>query len=226
MGDIDVLVVEDDPMVTEICRRYIDSLEGFRVIGTASNGRKAIDMIGLIEADLLILDIFMPDLDGLATLRALRGTGCNLDVIVVSAAHDVETLAEAIQGGVFDYIVKPFNFERLGASLVTYRQMRLQFESIDRRLTQEDVDGLLRLRNRKNLVTLPKGLNRGTLDKVIAHLKQSSSSLSADETADALGVSRVTARRYLEHLVVSGRALVERSYREVGRPLHRYRLTE
>ncbi len=222
---IDVIVAEDDPMVTEIYRRYIHSLDGFRVVAAVSDGKRALSALEEVSVDLMILDIFMPDLDGLATLQALRGSGRSLDVIVISAAHDALTLTSAIQGGAFDYIVKPFSFERLGAALDAYRQMRCRLERFDA-LTQADVDGLLRLRNKKNLMTLPKGLNEGTLGRVIAHLRATDRPLSADETAEALSVSRVTARRYLEHLVASGQALVERSYGDVGRPLHRYHLTE
>lgn len=223
---VDVIVVEDDPMVTEIYRRYVDSIEGFRVVATAAGGRRALELLKKVRADLLILDVFMPDMDGLETLRSLRGSGRRLDVIMISAAHDAATLAEAIQGGVFDYIVKPFNFERLGAALDAYRQLHGRLSRPEESLTQEDVDGLLRLRNRKNLSVLPKGLNQGTLERVAAHLRRKGEPLSADETAEALNVSRVTARRYLEHLVASGQAQVERRYREVGRPLHLYRLTE
>lgn len=111
MTYINVLVVEDDPMVAEIHQNFINSVDNFRVAGIVNNGLKALEFIERRPVRLVILDIFLPGLDGIATLEKIRERGENIDVIVVSASRDVSTVAKAIQAGAFDYIVKPFVFE-------------------------------------------------------------------------------------------------------------------
>lgn len=223
--DIRVLIVEDDPMVAEIHRRFIASLPGFRISGSAHDGRKALQLIENTDFDLVILDIFMPEMDGISTLREIRSKGVGVDVIVVSAAQEIDTINAVIRGGAFDYIVKPYVFERFSSSLETYRRFRERISSGPKARTQAEIDGLYQLHARKSKAPLPKGLNALTLDKVKHLLEERQCPLSAEETASAIGVSRVTARRYLEYLVSSGEAAVERSYGDIGRPSNTYRLT-
>lgn len=223
--DIRVIIVEDDPMVAEIHRRFIASLPGFRIAGSAPDGEKALTLINEVPADLVILDIFMPELDGIQTLRALRALNAGVDVIIVSAAQEIDTINAVIRGGAFDYIVKPYDFDRFRTSLESYRQFRERISTGPRSRTQEDIDGLYQLHSRISKASLPKGLNAITLNKVERLLEKHHHPLSAEETASSIGVSRVTARRYLEYLVARGEAAVERSYGDIGRPANTYRLT-
>ncbi|HCA41466.1 MAG TPA: response regulator [Aminobacterium sp.] len=223
MSRIDVLVVEDDPMVAEIHQNFINTLEGFRVVAVAGDGAKALELLETLPVRLLILDIFLPGLDGLNTLRKIREQQKNVDVIIVSASRDVNTVNEAIQAGAFDYIVKPFVYERLKASLESFRQMETKLRRGPRDVDQADIDSLFQVKSRKNYQSsLPKGLNPEMLKKVERLLRQSNCSLSAVEAAEALCVSRITARRYLEYLVASGKATMKREYQEVGRPINKY----
>jgi two-component system response regulator DctR len=222
--EIRVVIVEDDPMVAEIHRRFISSMPGFSVAGLAADGEKAMTLLKDTKADLMILDIFMPEMDGLETLRTLRSLESKLDVIVVSAAQEIDTINAVIRSGAFDYIVKPYDFDRFRTSLDSYRNFRERINLGPRSRTQEDIDGLYQLHSRISKASLPKGLNALTLERVEDLLKGHKNPLSADETATSLGVSRVTARRYLEFLVARGQATVERSYGEIGRPVNTYRL--
>jgi two-component system response regulator DctR len=222
--EIRVLIAEDDPMVMEIYRKFLTSIEGFCVAGQAPNGKTALKILRERRVDLLILDIFMPELNGIETLKAIRARGDGVDVIVISAAQEIETVNQVIRAGAFDYIVKPFVFERFRAALESYR---LFFERITKgykKCTQKEVDDLYRLKKKTSTSHLPKGLNALTLEKVRKLLEEEGRPVSAESAADAIGVSRVTARRYLEYLAAQGETVVERSYGDVGRPVNTYKL--
>ena len=227
MAYINVLVVEDDPMVAEIHQNFINSVEFFRVAGIVNSGLKALEFIHRRSVRLVILDIFLPGLDGIATLEKIRERGENIDVIVVSASRDVSTVAKAIQAGAFDYIVKPFVFERIRSSLLSFRQMMEHLKSTNQEIDQQTIDTLFQVRNRKHFDTkLPKGLNPHVLKRLETMLSETNTSISSAKAADALEISRITARRYLEYMVSTGRAVMEQEYHEVGRPLNKYTLVK
>jgi two-component system response regulator DctR len=221
---IRVLIAEDDPMVAEIYRKFLTSIKGFCVAGQAPDGETALRMLRERRVDLLILDIFMPELNGIETLKTLRARGDGVDVIVISAAQEIETVNDVIRAGAFDYIVKPFVFERFRAALESYKIFHERVKKGNRKCTQEEVDDLYRLRRKNRVCHLPKGLNTLTLTKVQKLLETEDRPVSAESAASAIGVSRVTARRYLEYLAAQGEAVVERSYGDVGRPVNTYRL--
>jgi two-component system response regulator DctR len=224
MANIRILIVEDDPMVRDIHRKFISSLEGFSVAGEAGTGTEALALLEHRKANLLILDIFMPELDGIQTLRAIRKATWDVDIIVITAAQGGEIIKESARLGVFAYLIKPFTFERFAQTLKSYRQYFLKLGTETHTFSQADVDGIF-FSGGKNLPRhLPKGLQPATLEKVIYFLRESSEGVSSEELASFLGVSRVTARRYLEYLASAGRAVMEPVYREWGRPVNRYRL--
>lgn len=225
MDLIDVLVVEDDPMVADIQQSFINSVEGFRVVGTVDNGLKALAFLKKKPVRLVILDIFMPGLDGIGTFEKIRESGSDVDVIIISASRDKATVNRTIQAGAFDYIVKPFAFERIKASLESFRQVVHSLTEGPSQVDQQDIDNFLLARNKKDVRdALPKGLNPDVMKKVEDLLTRADRPLSSVETAASVGVSRITARRYLEYLVASRKAVMERKYQEVGRPINQYSL--
>ncbi len=225
MAYINVLIVEDDPMVAEIHQNFINSVENFRVAGIVNNGLKALEFLERRSVRLVILDIFLPGLDGIATLEKIRERGEDIDVIVVSASRDVSTVAKAIQAGAFDYIVKPFLFERIRSSLISFRQMMEHLKGTNQEIDQQAIDTLFQVRNRKNFDTkLPKGLNPHVFERLETILSEKNASISSAEAAEALDISRITARRYLEYMVSTGQAVMEQEYHEVGRPVNKYTL--
>ncbi|MDD3689104.1 MAG: response regulator [Synergistaceae bacterium] len=227
MKHIDVLVVEDDPMVAEIHQNFINSVDNFRVAGLVDNGFKALAFLERCPVRLVILDIFLPGLDGMAILEKIRESGENVDVIVVSASRDISTVNRAIQAGAFDYIVKPFVFERIRASLQSFSRMLEQLKEGPKQIDQEGIDTLFSVRSSKIIDgKLPKGLNPNILERLITLLSQKGAPLSSVEAAGELNVSRITARRYLEHLVASGKAVMEQEYHEIGRPVNKYVLLD
>ncbi|MDT8977934.1 response regulator [Paenibacillus sp. chi10] len=256
---VQVLLIEDDPMVQEVNRMFIERVNGYKVIGTAGNGQDGLRMIEELKPDLIFLDVFMPSFDGISTLKEIRARNLPVDVIVVTAAKETETLRAMMRNGAVDYIIKPFKLERVRRTLERYRD-RYETLTDDHTVTQEQLDRILQMGDEirtdstvndgsslleqslgqsvirdKNIIEssspaemfisteeLPKGLNPVTLKQVLAVMADKGGKLSAEETAEGVGIARVTARRYLEYLSKTGYVYLEVNYGGVGRPINRY----
>lgn len=226
---IQVLLIEDDPMVQEVNKQFIERVDGFKVIDTARNGVEGLAKIEKLQPDLVMLDIFMPQQDGIETLYQIRIKKLPVDVIVITAADDSETIHAMLQNGAIDYIIKPFKYERICQSLKHYESYRRHFMLEDEGiLTQKQLDQILlsvpQERETKIQLDIPKGLNEITLKQVVLFLLKQTAAKSADEVSEGIGVARVTARRYLEYLGQEGRVRIEIEYGSVGRPINRYRM--
>ncbi|MCL4424042.1 MAG: response regulator [Firmicutes bacterium] len=222
MPKLRVLVVEDDPMVAEVNGDFVKGVSGFELAGVAHSGRAALEKIRQLEPDLVLLDVFLPDISGVETLREIRRLNLPVDVIMVTAAHDADTIQSLYRYGATDYIVKPFKYGRLKSALEHYARVRISFGK-KAHLNQEDLDRLALSRAQPGRDPLPKGLNEVTLKQIHEHLLNSPQALSAEEVAGAVGLARVTARRYLDYLEKSGKVSLELQYGSVGRPISRYR---
>jgi response regulator of citrate/malate metabolism len=218
---IKVLVVDDDFMVAKVHSGYVSRTPGFEVAGVAHTGADALRLAGELRPDLVLLDIYLPDVDGLAVLRELRAGPDDTDVIVISAATDVDTVRGAMRGGVVHYLIKPFAYAALFDQL---RHFAALHERLDRLAVagQADVDQVFGARPR-GAATLPKGLTGQTADLVERVLRGNPGGLSASECAEATELSRVSARRYLEYFTDTGKAEVNLRYGGTGRPERRYR---
>lgn len=215
-----VLVVDDDFMVARIHQGFVERVPGFTVVGTVHTGTDALSAIDRLKPDLVLLDIYLPDISGLEVLRRLREDDSAADVLAITAASDVDTIRTALRGGVVHYIIKPFTFETLRDRLERY-SAALQRLSTAGVAAQSDVDRLFGTL-RPAGAALPKGLSVATASLVVDVLRASDSDLSAGECAALAGLSRVSTRRYLEHLVQTGKAEVRLRYGGTGRPEHRY----
>jgi response regulator of citrate/malate metabolism len=223
---IRTLVVDDDPMTASIHRSYVDRVSGFETIGEAHTGADALAQVRSVQPDLILLDIYLPDMTGLDVLRRLREEGSpHVDVIAVTAAKDVETLRSAIHRGVVHYLVKPFFFDTLRERLESYAAHRSRLD----RLTepeQADIDHVFSLLRSHGRTSLPKGISAPTLAKVIDSVRAAGGDSTAVEVADQAGISRGTARRYLEYLAATGAVELSLRYGATGRPEHLYRWAE
>lgn len=225
-----VLIVDDDFAVAGLHRGFVEAHGGFEVVGSAHTGAEAIALAERLAPDLVLLDVYLPDMSGVDVLTELRlRIGTPLDVIAITAARELETVRAAMAGGVLHYLVKPFPAQVLRERLDDYlrhRQAMLATEQRAQELDQHEVDRLLGapMAGRAGQ-PLPKGLSGHTLDLVSVALRGMEGDASAQEVGDAVGLSRVSARRYLEHLVGSGQAQVAPRYGTAGRPEHRYRWT-
>jgi response regulator of citrate/malate metabolism len=218
------LIVDDDVRVADIHKGYVERVDGFTVAGVANRGTEALRRVLDDRPDLVLLDIYLPDLDGLEVCRRLRAANNLVDVIAVTAARDVDTVKGAVGLGVAQYLVKPFTFATFRDKLERYAAYRKLTERTTE-ADQDDIDAMLGELRTPGATPLPKGLSKETLDLVARTLKRNDTPLSAVETAEQAGLSRVTARRYLDHLTQAGQVELELRYGGSGRPEHRYRWT-
>ena len=219
---IRTLIVEDDALVAEVHASYVERVPGFVVAGVAHRATEALEHLASRPVDLVLLDFHLPDIKGLDMLRALRArSAAPVDVIAVTAARDPESIRQAISHGVSQYLVKPFAFATFADKLERYARYRAQ---VDRTAEpdQAAVDALLGTLRGTTARALPKGLNPTTLDRVRDALREADAPLTASEVAGRCGLSRVTARRYLEHLVVESVVTLSMRYGGTGRPEHLY----
>lgn len=218
---LEVLIVDDDFMVARSHQRIVDTLPGFRVIGVAHSGKEALELISELKPHLVLLDIYLPDMSGLEVLRCTRELGYDLDFIVLSAARETETISGALQGGIVSYVLKPFLMTALQARLAWYAERHKLF-SRSGSFNQSELDEALGRGPVTLAEELPKGLSKETSVLVEQALQQNSNGLAALECAEEIGISRVVARRYLEHFVRAGLARVSLRYGQTGRPQRRY----
>lgn len=213
-----VMIIEDDIAIAELHHRYLTQMGGFEVVGIATSRAEAEMQIDVLKPDLALLDVYLPDGTGLDILQTLRGNNQGCDVILITAARDVDTLQQAMRGGVVDYLLKPVMFPRLEAALRKYQDQQQQLEDLSA-LDQKVVDQMLTVNAQaeETAPRLPKGIDAVTLDKIRALFEQTDS-LTADDAGEKIGASRTTARRYLEYLISSGELEADLSYGNVGRP--------
>ena len=225
-----VLIVDDDFMVARIHTGFVERTEGFEVAGVAHTGQEALRLVAELDPDLLLLDVHLPDISGLDVLDRLRRDRRQVAVVIVTAERGTEAVRAALHGGAMQYLVKPFEYDELArrlravaASLATLARGAgpdVEPAAVDQ-ATIDRAFGTGR-RGASGPAVLPKGFSPETAEVVLAAL-QEHHEVSASQTADLLGLSRVTARRYLEHFVAVGQAEVRLQYGATGRPERRYR---
>jgi response regulator of citrate/malate metabolism len=219
---IRTLIVEDDALVAEVHASYVERVAGFAVAGVAHRATEALELLTSRPVDLVLLDFHLPDVKGLDMLRTLRAhTAAPVDVIAVTAARDPETIRQAIAHGVTQYLVKPFTFATFSDKLERYARYRAQVAGAAEP-DQAQVDAMIGTLRSPTTRSLPKGLNATTLDNVRTAVRDSAAPLTASDVGGRCGLSRVTARRYLEHLAVEGVVELSMRYGGTGRPEHLY----
>lgn len=215
-----MLIVEDDKAVALVSRGFVERHGAFTVVGEAGTGRDALEAIEAVRPDLVLLDVHLPDASGIEVLRVARARGFAGEVVAVTAARDLETVRAARSFGVRHYLVKPFGMEAMRERLESIRAELAQAETLSTHpLDQRAVDAMLQPADRQKAA--PAG-SQLTLDRVASLLATIDESMSAAEVGERLGMSRVSARRYLERLVIEGRAQVAPRYGGTGRPELRY----
>ena len=222
---LNVLIVEDDPMVAEINRSYLERTEGFCLAGIVSNTAAALDFLDTALVSLVLLDVFMPGMDGLHLLRAIREKHPSVDVIMVTASRSSADIQTALRLGVIDYVVKPFTIERFQAALIAYRE-RMRLLYAEEELDQDLLDkGVLSKDSRiaGKGETLLKGIDRQTLKLVREIAASYGEEFSVKEIVPLAGISRVSLKKYLAHLEEKGEITKRLAYMPIGRPLTRYR---
>lgn len=220
---IRALIVEDDPVLAEAHSAFTLRVPGFTVAGVAHLGTEALRMLATQPADLLLLDVNLPDMSGIELCRTLRARGNEVDVIAVTSARDLATVRAAVSLGVVQYLLKPFSFACFRDKLTAYAEYRRHSAQAPEVLAQDDVDrAFAALRETGGGQHLPKGLTEATLTAVVALLR-CREQVTAAETAVAVGMSVQTSRRYLGYLVAQRLSSTAPTYGGPGRPEQVYR---
>ncbi|MFI6344245.1 response regulator [Streptomyces sp. NPDC050560] len=219
-GALRVLVVEDDPIAADAHTLYVGRVPGFTAVATVHTAAAALRELERTPVDLVLLDLNLPDGHGLQLTRALRAAGHDTDVIAVTSARDLAMVREGVSLGVVQYVLKPFSFGTLRDRLERYAGYRAASGEAS---GQDEVDRALAALRSPAPAALPKGLSAPTLEQVTRVLREAPEGVTAASAARSVGISRITARRYLEHLAAVGRAARSPQYGQVGRPELVYR---
>lgn len=222
-----VIIVEDDPMVASINRQYVELNKYLKVTGHFSNGQEALEYLKTNSADLLILDVYMPVMDGVELLTEIRKQKKHIDVIMVTAATDGSHVKQLLALGVIDYLVKPFEYIRFNHALARFMEHRelLNQETF----SQQQLDSLFELPAGQASAqdVLRKGLQEKTLETILNFMKSHpSNSLTSETIAEEVHLSRVTVRRYMNYLLDKKQIISDINYSTGGRPSIIYRYVE
>lgn len=226
---IRVLIIEDDPMVAEFNKRYLQEVKGFTLAGIVHTVMAALEYLKSEQVDLILLDVYMPGGTGLDLLRYIREKNILSDVILITAASDKENIQTALRYGAVDYLIKPFEFERFNQALIQYKE-KYHFFANNQVLRQADLDGRILSTEQKlsgeSIDELPKGLTGSTLESILNVIQsKDNSQFSTDEISEITLISRVSVRKYLKFLSTLG-VLEESLTYGIGRPGYLYRLKE
>ena len=228
MRSLKVLIAESDPLLQKLYSDIIINDSAFTLLKCVSTGPQMFEAMRCVDVDLVLLDLFLKDFSAIEGLDDLRKSFSRTDYIVVSSREHPELVRKALCAGVFEFLVKPFSFDRLRATLKNYQIYHHSLTGRKRPWQQEDLDALVSMKSHDpswaNNRSIPKGLQLKCLNDIESFLKANEDTFSAQEVGEHLGISRSTARRYLEFLTMSERVVVEYAYRRVGRPEKRYRM--
>jgi len=226
---IKVIIVEDDPMVREINEKFLKKIEGFTRYGSVNSIEKAKEVILSGKPDLILLDVFFPQGKGTDLLKWIRVENIKCDAILITADRNTETVEESFRYGAVDYLVKPFMFSRFKEALLQFKSRKNSFENFDS-MEQKNIDKYT-IKEKKRVMEYDvnigdiKGFNQYTYEKVIVGISDMKDNpFTSEEIANNIGVSRITARRYLDYLEKEKKLVVDMEYGKVGRPKNKYRI--
>ncbi|MEO7126297.1 MAG: response regulator [Nakamurella sp.] len=224
---IRTLVVDDDFRVADVHAGYVQAVPGFAVVGIAHTAAQALQMVVDLAPDLTLLDLYLPDQHGLDLMHRIAEAPNPPDVLVISAARDLAGIRRAMQQGAIGYLAKPFGAALLGERLNAYRDLRRRMiamtSSGPHEAEQAEIDGLFALLGGSTMIPAPKGQSDSTMHLVRQAVQRTSSDVSAVQVAEAVGISRPTAQRYLAYLAQHRVIELRLRYGTTGRPEHRYR---
>lgn len=226
---IKVLIVEDDLMVASINEQFALKTDGVEVVGSFRNGMDALTFVKENEVDLILLDYYMPEYNGLELLKELRLLDKDIEVIMITAANDINNVKEALHLGIVDYLVKPFRYERFHEAMNKYLS-RKNIMNDNRALAQENIDNIIKTDAASGKQTgseLQKGIQRNTLDLIRNCLTTHNNQyLTSEQIAEETGLSKVTTRRYMNFMIEQNEAVGKIDYSTGGRPRSEYKLNK
>ncbi len=221
-----ILIVEDDPMVGQINSRFASKIPFVTGVTLAASTEEAKAVLHRESFDLLLLDVYFPTGKGPELLQWIRNRDLPVQVIFITADNSRQTVERAFHLGALDYLVKPFTFTRFKRAV---EQARHQIQKLSRsdKFDQTMLDRVFHGEDRipdeeKEPFVLDKGMSYKTYELVKNHIDRINDSFTADELGEALGIARVTIRRYLDFMERQGFLEVRLQYGKIGRPQHYY----
>ncbi|MBS4959525.1 MAG: response regulator [Clostridiales bacterium] len=217
-----VIIVEDEPEIAKVTKNYIEKNADFKVKAIFSNGAEALNYIWLNTVDLIILDLYMPKMNGKEFLYRLRKENIAVDVIVVTAANDASNIRDVLPFGIIDYLLKPFEQVRFSETLLKYTQRR-EVMTTSNKLNQEAIDSMLLFNSVEDSADteklMDKGLQKKTYERIRAFMMESEGkNYTAECLSDEIGLSKVTIRRYMNYMIDAHEVASEVDYKTGGRP--------
>ncbi|MBA8897404.1 response regulator [Clostridium saccharobutylicum] len=227
---IKTMIVEDDPMVRQINSKFLDKVEGFALKKAVANLTEAKDFISNNTVDLILLDVFLPNENGIDFLKWLRKEEISSDVILITADKSMERIRDAFRYGVVDYLIKPFTFERFREYLNIFKERLNSFKHHET-LEQCELDKFI-LNSKNNAInkeksnyTLEKGFNKYTYKSIVDELSNINQEyFTTEDLSEKLGIAKVTVRKYLDYMSKQGQLEKIIEYGKVGRPLYKYKI--
>lgn len=220
MIKINVLIVEDDPMVVEITKEFLTEDHDYQLVGTACSGGEALTMVEQHHPDLVLLDNYLPDFNGTEVIERVRTFDKNVDFIVITAAREVPLIQECFRLGIRDYLIKPYLKQRFLQALQNYKQFHAT--SKKETLSQADLDKIAI--TGKTDDSAKKGFSQITEEKIIEIVKnRAADGITAEEIAMEVGITSVSARRYLKMLQDKRAVDYDLIYGKQGRPTYLFK---
>lgn len=227
---IKVMIIEDDPMVRDINTKFMQQVDGFQLIEAASNLTEAKNFMASHKLDLILLDIYLPNENGIDFLKWLRIKEIKVDVILITADKTIARIQEAFRYGARDYLIKPFTLERFEESLLKFKNRYSNFKK-GTEIEQSELDkyissskDLTEEENNSNS-DLTKGLNKYTYNTIWQQIEQIGEIyITPEELGETLGIARVTCRKYLEYMNKEGKVEKLIEYGKIGRPQHKFKI--
>ena len=209
-----ILIIEDDPMVAMIHKEYFKKKDLANDLNHVSTLGEAKTFLEKFDADLVVLDNYLTDGQGVEYLPEVKG----YPIIMITAANDIQTVEAALTNGVVDYLVKPFTYERFSQAVDKVQEYVSLLSK--EKINQDLIDDYLNSgRVEEEEDSLPKGLSRITLKKVLENIKEQERGFTTQQVADNLDISRITIRKYLNHLVNINVLSEDAEYYTSGRPV-------
>ncbi|MGL4570332.1 MAG: response regulator [Clostridium sp.] len=218
-----VVIVEDDPMVALINKRYVEMIQGFKVIGTVSSKEGLIEVLNKEDVSLILMDVYLPKENGINILKSVRELGYVTEVIMMTAADSSDDIRKAFAYGAVDYLIKPFEFERFKEAIEKYNKKLELFGT--KKIVQKDLDKLYSQEEvlKSKGESLPKGINKKTLNKIYEIIEDEKREYwTIRQISEKTGVSNVTIKKYVDYLESIDKAVVTIDYGNIGRPEYKY----
>lgn len=227
---IKTMIVEDDPMVMQINSKFLKKVEGFSLVKAVANLSEAKEFLEDNKIDLILLDVFLPNENGIDLLKWLRKNEISCDVILITADKSIDRIKDAFRYGGVDYLIKPFTFERFKESLEIFKERLNSFKN-NETIEQGELDKfILNNKNKESgdkkfKLDLEKGLNKYTYNSIANELNNINEEyFTMEELSEKLGIAKVTVRKYLDYMSKQGTLEKIIEYGKIGRPLYKYKL--